>query len=236
VHLPVTPLVPVHVVIVVDDEAFEIGFFLFTCQEIELIDTVDNAIVRNLLAGDSAECRQQVDDMDNLVTDTARGYLARPAHQEGRTHGALPRSEVIAAPGSGGAMPRVEVLGTVITEPQDHRVVPNLQVVYGIENLAGTVVDFREHVGVLAVAGSAIETWMRKRRQVRLRVGDKGEERPVVPGVALYEPDGTLIQFGVDFTAGLNIVGFNISGIFPPAHLLDHRLRSHLGIKLQQCI
>ena len=49
-HFPVAPLVPVNIVVVVDNETLPVGAVLITGEEIELLHTIDNSVIGRLVS------------------------------------------------------------------------------------------------------------------------------------------------------------------------------------------
>ena len=62
-----------------------IEFFLLADQEIQLVNTIDYAIFWYIVPGDSPQCWQQIDDVNNFVGDTFLGNFSGPANHKGRS-------------------------------------------------------------------------------------------------------------------------------------------------------
>ena len=63
-------------------EALTVGNVLFVKKELQLVHAVDWAILRNLRSADACKHREEVNDVNGLVADTACGNRARPAKDE----------------------------------------------------------------------------------------------------------------------------------------------------------
>ena len=81
-HLPVAPFITVCVIVVVDDKSFTIGLFFLAEEEIKLVQTIDNAIIRDFVTSNISESRQKINNVNNLVAYTICWNPIRPANQE----------------------------------------------------------------------------------------------------------------------------------------------------------
>jgi hypothetical protein len=79
VHFPIAPFVPVNIIVVVNDEAFAIGFFLLTQEEIELIYAVDDPVSpllpESCRANEQGTARAMTLCLPRLTHSAGRGAL-----------------------------------------------------------------------------------------------------------------------------------------------------------------
>ena len=115
-------------------------------KEINLIDAVDLAVIRYSRARNTSKCGVYVDNMNDLVRDTTRRNLSRPANNEGGAERRLHRREVGSAPWAGVSLPWIGTFRSVIAAEDDNRVVLDTGVVDGVEDLASAIVHLSEHV------------------------------------------------------------------------------------------
>ena len=58
---------------------------LFAQEEIQLIDTVNRAILRNLRSAHTGNGRIEIYNVNDLIADSARWNFTRPSDNEGRS-------------------------------------------------------------------------------------------------------------------------------------------------------
>ena len=174
------------------------------------------------------ERREQIHEMDQLVTHLARGHVARPADDAGRPVGALERGEVTAAPRSGEAGPlaagrigihRRHAVGgvrAVVRRPHHDRVVGHAELVEGVEDAAGEGVDLGQQVGEVAALGGLRELGVRDGRDVDLGVRQVGVERLAGRLRPLHEVDRPVRDLAVEACPVLGVVGTDGLGLLPP--------------------
>ncbi len=141
VHLPVPPLVREQVVAIEDRETFPVRLRLVARQEIQLIHTVNDPVLRNRGAGDAGQGRQHVNHVHDLVTNLAGLDFARPTHDRRHPERAFQGGEVVAPPISGGAVIALDLFRAVVAQPEHDGLVANSQIVDGIQDLAGVMVN-----------------------------------------------------------------------------------------------
>src|SRR5262245_54289652 len=85
VDLPVSPLDRSQPISDVGRKSFAVGVLLFAQEEVQLIDTVNRAILRNLRSTRTGKGRIEIYNVNDLVADRARWNFTRPADNERRT-------------------------------------------------------------------------------------------------------------------------------------------------------
>ena len=114
VHLPVAPLVRKQLVAIECRKPLTVRFVLLSKQEVELVYTVNDAVLRNLGTGNSRQGRQYIHHVDDLVADLPCRNLAGPAHHGRYTERAFERGEVVAAPVPRGPMVAFDLFRPVV--------------------------------------------------------------------------------------------------------------------------
>src|SRR4029453_3968187 len=97
-HFEIAPLHRLEAVRAPDQNPFAGGLLGLAGEEARLIDAIDRPILRNGSAGNARQCREQVDPVNNLVTDSSGGHFARPADQEWHANAAFQGRKVLATP------------------------------------------------------------------------------------------------------------------------------------------
>ena len=82
VHFPIAPFDGSQSVSDISGKTLAVGIFLFPEEEIQLVNSVDWAIFRNLCSPDMRKRREKVHDMDDLDVDVACRHLAGPSNDE----------------------------------------------------------------------------------------------------------------------------------------------------------
>src|ERR1700693_5534407 len=81
-HLPVTPFHAAEFVAHVNNDGFAVGFVFFPEEEVGLVDTVDDPVLRDFAASDLRERREKICLMHDFIVDRTSGYFARPPDNE----------------------------------------------------------------------------------------------------------------------------------------------------------
>ena len=130
-------------------------------------------------------------------------------------------------------MPGVEVLRTVVAEPDDQGIVPNAQFIHRVKYLPGPEVDLCQNVSVVPVACLPIEIRVRQCWQVRLRERDESEKRLFVGNTASHEVDRALREVTINLAPCGNIVRLYVAWSFALACFHNHRRRSRILVVLE---
>src|SRR5262249_9594947 len=85
VYLPVPPFYGRQPISDGGRKTFAVGGLMFAQEEIQLIDTVNRAILRNLRSTHTGKSRIEVYSVNDLVADSPRWNFTRPSHDERRT-------------------------------------------------------------------------------------------------------------------------------------------------------
>ena len=231
VHLPVAPLGRAQLALDVVHKTFSTGLVLPAPPEIELVQAVDQAVLRQAGAGGLRQGGQQVDHMHHLVGDALRGHLAGPAHDQRHPQRALHGRVVSASPHACATPPGTPVFGTVVTGKYKDRVLVQAAGVHGVDQLADARIHLYQRIGEVAFAGSTLKLAVWQGGVVQLRQGHIKKEGPT-GGCLLADKRATAVgQFGVDAPAHFEVIGFTLFG--GPACVALHHMRNvhHLRIK-----
>src|SRR5271168_1053854 len=68
-HLPVTPFHATELVTHVNNDGFAVGLVLFSEEEVGLIDTVGDPVLRNFATSDLRQRWEQINLMNDLIVD-----------------------------------------------------------------------------------------------------------------------------------------------------------------------
>ena len=218
VQLPLVPLDRLQPVAL--DAQYRVAARLLgvTQQEVGHVHAVDLTVGRHRAAARFHQRREEVDLVDELVTDLPRGDLPRPANDARRSVRALERGEQRAPPRAGERVPptarRVRVarrrvkrrVGTVVGRPHDDRVVSHAELVELVEDHSGEVVHLGQDVGPVALLGLAGVLGVGDRRVVDLRVGQVQVERLAVARRAGHEVARPVGDLAVETGAPLGVV------------------------------
>src|SRR5215467_6906385 len=85
VNLPISPFDSRQAISDVGGKSFAIGVLLLAQEEIQLIYTVNRAILRNVRSTYSGNGRIKIYNVNDLVVDSARWNFTRPTNNERRT-------------------------------------------------------------------------------------------------------------------------------------------------------
>jgi hypothetical protein len=133
VNFKIAPLNRQQIVAVKEYGKIPIGLVLFPEQEVRLIDAVDRAICRHLVAGanDVREGAIEIQHADNFITLAARLYAARPANDARGADSAFPGAGKFQTERPAVALRSIndarsfQFLGAVVAGPNDNRIVLN---------------------------------------------------------------------------------------------------------------
>ena len=219
VHLPLMPLSRLQPVALEAQHDVASRLFGVTQQEIGHVHAVDLPVGWHRAAARLHERREEVDLVDELVADLARGNVSGPPDDARRPVRALERGEQPAPPRSRRPVPltarRVWVngreavggVGTVVRRPHDDRVVGDAELVELVEDHPGEVVHLGEDVSPVPSLGlpRVLGVWNRWDVHLRVRqVEIEGLARVLGAGHEVAGPFGDL---AVEARPELGVVG-----------------------------